>query len=544
MEALKRFEQTCRAFLDPTFYPHPVRELERRDTHISAVFLTGDWAYKLKKPVDFGFLDFSTLEKRIHCSRQEVLLNGRLSRGVYQSVEAVCRDESGRLRLGGGGETVEVAVKMRQLPERANLQSLLAESARNGGGLDGAIRQRGAELGHLLAAFYLNSPRSDAIDHFGHPDVVGFNMEENFEQIEPYAARLLPLERWELIRQVSRAFLKNWRPLFERRIEEGRIHDGHGDLRPDHIYLLDPIQVIDCIEFNERFRYGDAAADLSFLHMELERLGQSELSRTILDAYVERARDFDLYALIDFYAAYRAVVKVKVACLRWSELDDAGERSHQQEDAGEYLTLAYRFAFQFSRPTLWVCCGLPASGKSYLARALAEALSLVYVQSDRLRKEREGLAAAQPVVVGYDEGLYKRERRQYVYAAMLAIAQEELRQGRSVILDASFSRRRWREDARQLALDCDTNLIFVECVCDEASIRERLLQREHTAGASDARLQHLPKMIEEFEPVNELDVSHHLVVDTCHPFEQSLAQVFSAGYARKCAQVQIALQRL
>ena len=369
-------------------------------------------------------------------------------------------------------------------------------------------------------------------------------MEENFQQVEPFATRCFPVERWEFIRQVSRAFLKNWRPLFERRIEEGRIHDGHGDLRPDHIYLLDPIQVIDCIEFNERFRYGDAASDLSFLHMELERLGQSRLSRTVLDAYVERAKDFDLYALIDFYAAYRAVVKVKVACLRWSELDNAGSRSIPQEEAGEYLTLAYRFALQFSRPTLWVCCGLPASGKSYLARALAGALSLVVVQSDRLRKEREGIAAAHPMVVGYDEGLYKRERRQFVYAAMLAVAQDELKHGRSVILDASFSRRRWREDARQLALDCDTNLIFVECVCDEASIRERLLRREHTAGASDARLQHLPEMIEEFEPVNELDGSEHLVVDTCLPFEQSLAHVFSAGYGRKCAQVQVVFNKL
>jgi uncharacterized protein len=537
MEALKRFEETCRAFLDPAFYPHPVRELERRDTHISAVFLTGDWAYKLKKPVDFGFLDFTTLAKRLHCSRQEVALNGRLSRGVYRSVEAICRDESGNLRLGGSGETVEVAVKMRQLPERASLQSLLTESAQNAGKPGNEMMRRSADLGRLLADFYSNSPRSAEIDHFGHPDVVGFNMEENFQQVEPFAARMLPMERWEFIRQVSRAFLRNWRQLFERRIAEGRIHDGHGDLRPEHIYLLDPIQVIDCIEFNDRFRYGDAASDLSFLHMELERLGQSRVSRAVLDAYVERAEDFDLYALIDFYAAYRAVVKVKVACLRWSELDDAEERSSLRDEAGGYLTLAYRFALQFSRPTLWVCCGLPASGKSYLARALAEALSLVLVQSDRLRKEREGIAAAQPVVVGYDEGLYKRERRQFVYAAMLAVAQDELKQGRSVILDASFSRKRWREDARQLALDCDTNLIVLECVCDEASIRERLLQRDHAVGTSDARLQHLPRMIEEFEPVDELDGSEHLVVDTCLPFDRSLAQVFSAGYARKCAQV-------
>lgn len=544
MEALKHFEKTCRAFLNPAFYPHPVYQLERRDTHISAVFLTGDWAYKLKKPVDFGFLDFSTLEKRIHCSKQEVLLNERLSHGVYRSVETVCRDASGKLVLGGHGDMVEVAVKMRQLPERASLQAMLRGSARDGGSLDAEIQRRGVELGQLLADFYASSPRGVEIDHYGHPDVVGYNMEENFQQIEPYASRLLALEQWELIRQVSRTFLKSVRPLFERRIAEGRIHDGHGDLRPDHIYLLDSIQVIDCIEFNDRFRYGDAASDLAFLHMELERLGQSELSRAILNAYVDRAGDLDLYALIDFYAAYRAVVKVKVDCLRWSELEDARERSTLQDDAATYLGLAYRFALQFSRPTLWVCCGLPASGKSQLARALADALDLVLVQSDRLRKEREGIPPEEPVVVGYDEGLYKRERRHYVYAAMLAAAQDALKKGRSVILDASFSLRRWREDARRLAIDCDSNLIVLECVCDEASIRERLQRREQEGGSSDARLLHLPKLMEEFEPVRELDPTQHIAVDTRQPLPWFLPAVFSEGYAKKCEQIRALLERL
>ena len=544
MEAFKRFEETCRAFLDPSFYPHPVRDIERRDTHISAVFLTGDWVYKLKKPVDFGFLDFSTLEKRLHCCRQEVALNGRLSRGVYHSVETIRRDDMGRLRLGGEGDVVELAVRMRQLPEEASLQFLLSKPSQEERRPGDELGIRAAEIGRVLASFYRSSPRSPSVDHFGDPDVVAYNVEENFLQVEPFAAQLLPFDRWELVREVSRAFLRFWRPLFEKRIEEGRIHDGHGDLRPDHIYLLDRIQIIDCIEFNDRFRYGDAASDLSFLHMELEKLGQSGLSRTILDAYVEAARDYDLYALIDFYAAYRAVVKVKVACLRLSELDDADEKEMLRREAETYLSLAYRFALQFSRPTLWVCCGLPASGKSYLARALAEALSLVMVQSDRLRKEREGIATSEPVIVGYDEGLYKRERRQYVYAAMLAIAQEELRRGRSVILDGSFSRRRWRDDARRLALDCDTNVIFLECACDEKGIRERLLQREVTGGASDARLHHLPKMIEEFEPTSELSSLEHVVVDTCRPFDQSLAKVFSAAYACKCEQVSAVMERL
>jgi len=521
------FEKICRMMADPGFYPHPVSHVERHDTHISAVFLTGDWVYKLKKPVDFGFLDFTTLDARRHYCEQEVLLNQRLTRGVYQGVCEIRRDEAGRFSLDGPGEAEEYAVKMAQLPDDANLQALLRARRMKARDL--------RKLGYHLASFYERSEQGAEIDKFGDPRLIAFNMEENFTQLEPFVGEWVQPEKWEFIRQVSRAFFDNWRQLFPRRIETHRIRDGHGDLRAEHIYFHNGIQIIDCIEFNDRFRYGDAAADLAFLQMDLEHLGYAEMGRTILAAYVDQADDPELYSLIDFYAAYRAVVKLKVACLRAAEVEGEEKQALRAEVNG-FLQLAYRYALQFSRPTLWIFCGLPATGKSALARQLAEDLSLAYMQSDQVRVESAGCPMAAGVVP-YGEGPYRLEMRQRVYAQMLADAQEHLKNGRSVVLDASFSRGKWRHDALQLAGDLNTNFLLVECRCSEETMRKRLLKRDDETGLSQARVHHLPQMKKAFEPVEELPADQHIVVDTDQPFLTVLDDILKQGYARKCLQV-------
>jgi len=369
-------------------------------------------------------------------------------------------------------------------------------------------------------------------------------MEENFQQLEPFVDEFLERERWEFIREVSRAFFRDWRKLFESRVRKGRIRDGHGDLRAEHVYFFDGIQIIDCIEFNDRFRYGDLVSDLAFLHMDLESLGYPEASRVIMSAYTAHSRDHECYALLDFYAAYRAIVKVKVSCLRSTEVEALDARLALKPIAKDYLEQAYRYALQFSRPTLWVFCGLPATGKSALAEKLSEALSLPILQSDRIRKEGSDHSAPQEEVVSFDQGIYGTARRQRVYAQMLAMAQEELKKGHSVILDATFSQAKWREDARQLAADLDTNLIFVECICAKDIIRKRLKQREQSQGISDARLQHLPEMIKAFEPLDELPAEIHLRIDTEKPFERSLQELLTEGYGLKCAQVRQVLGKV
>jgi hypothetical protein len=362
-------------------------------------------------------------------------------------------------------------------------------------------------------------------------------MEENFQQVEPFVGELLERERWEFIREASRAFFKNWRGLFESRVRKACIRDGHGDLRAEHVYFFEGIQIIDCVEFNDRFRYGDVVSDLAFLHMDLESLGYPDASGAIMAAYTEHSADHEFYSLLDFYATYRAIVKVKVACLRSTEIDAPAERLALIETAREYLEQAYRYALQFSRPTLWVFCGLPATGKSALAQKLSEALSLILLQSDRIRKEGKDHLTLHETVVPFGEGIYRAAMRQRTYAQMLALALEELKKGHPVILDATFSRTKWREETWQLAKDLDTNLIFVECCCREETIRERLRQREQRLNISDARLRHLTDMIKWFEPLHEVPREMHIRLDTDQPFEKALLELLSEGYARRCAQV-------
>lgn len=517
----------------PGFYPHPVSGIDRRDTHISTVFLTGHWVYKLKKPVDFGFLDFRRLQDRRRFCEREVSLNRRLTRDIYHSVVSIHQTGENAFSLQPGGKIVEYAVRMKQLPEDACLQHRLRKNQ---------VRpSQMKQLGKMLARFYEKTDRARSIDCYGQPTVIAYNMEENFRQLKPYVGDMLDREKWECIRQVSRSFFCDHQALFVRRIAEKRIRDGHGDLRTDHVYFHEGIQIIDCIEFNERFRYGDAALDLSFLHMDLEHMGFSELSRDFLNAYVAASDDLGMYALLDFYASYRAVVMVKIHCLRLQEAEEP-EKEKIESEIQHYLNQAYQYAIRFSRPTLWLVCGLPASGKSHLSELLGRALSARVIASDRVRKENR--PQEKETSVPFGQGQYRPGMRQYVYAEMFARAHDALKQGRSVILDATFSLRKWRDQARQVAGDLDTNVIVVECICPHDILRARLLQREGTSSASDARLMHFQDMAAAFEPLDEAAPDAHVRVDTAGSMQTAVIKTLSDGYACRCAQIERRLSRM
>lgn len=525
MDPIKRFEAVCAAMNDPRWYPHPVSKIERRDTHISAVFLTGQWAYKLKKPLNLGFLDFrEPIDRKKFCER-EVFLNRRLSQGIYFDTVEITEDEKKGFSLEGSGTVVEYAVRMKQIPDRYRLSSLLRENALHPSDLE--------ELGGRLAIFYEKSDRNDTIDAFGRRDVMIFNSEENFQQIDPYAERLLDTERWKFVREVNRSFLYHRRAIFERRIEEGKIRDGHGDLRTDHIYFFDGIQIIDCIEFNDRFRYGDIAADLAFLHMDMEELGFPEQSQEILKGYLDRSRDFDLYGIVDFYAAYRAIVRLKVACIRYDEEENEARRRTIKAEIDAHLDQAYRYTVFFSRPTLWVFCGLPASGKSSLAQRLSHILSIGLIGSDALRKQMD----MKPKVTSYGKGAYSEKNRGRVYARMLTLAQEKLKNGHSVILDATYSTRKSRQEVVALASDTESNLIFVQCVCSRKTISSRLEERNEAPGLSDARITHLDDFFLHYEPLTELNPDTHITVDTDRELNATLGRLLMSSYLRRSTQI-------
>ncbi len=514
----------------PAFYPHPVSRVIRKETHISVVFLAGGYAYKLKKPLDLGFLDFRSLSSRRRFCQREVRLNRRLSSGIYLGVVPLYLKADASCSFEGPGKIIEYAVKMRRLPDAAAFRNRLM-----------AKKMRGRlikALGKKLSVFYEKSPIGPEIDRFGKRDVISANMEENFTQLSPYEGSVIDPEKLEFIRQVSRSFLKANEALFLSRLASGRIRDGHGDLRTDHVYFYRGIQIIDCIEFNDRFRFGDVAADIAFLYMDLDHYGLGFWGLAFLAAYVEFSGDRKVYGLIDFYAVYRAVVRLKICCLR---IPDAPEKERKilEADARSYLEQALRYAVQFARPTLWITCGLPASGKSTLARDLCDFLSMEWIRSDSVRRDLFG--STRETSVSFDRGMYRSGMRDRVYAQMLAMAQDRLRSGESVLLDATFFSRKWREAARLLAHDFDANLVCMECVCREATLRKRLRARSDGRGLSDARLFHLPKMTASFEPTTEMPADMHFKVDTDRPIGPNLDFALSQGFTLKCRQIKARL---
>jgi aminoglycoside phosphotransferase family enzyme/predicted kinase len=509
-----------RAMREPVFYPHPVKEVSLRETHISWVFLTGSRAYKVKKPVDLGFLDFTTLDRREHFCRQEVNLNRRLAADVYRGVVAITREGRG-YRLDGGGEVVDFAVEMRQLPSSETLKQRLPE-----GRFDAAAIDRLAER---LVQFYEGAATGEAIDAAGAVETIASNCEENFTQTGAAAGVRFDRRAWEVIAAATRGFLENHAGLFQRRVAKGRIRDGHGDLRTDHVYLTDDgIRIVDCIEFNERFRFSDVACDLAFLAMEMDEEGFSDQAAALIDAFVRRCGDLQLFAMLDFYKCYRAMVRLKVLCLR---MEQAGVGEAEREAGGaaidHFLGLAYRYAVRFSRPVLWVVWGMAAAGKSTVARVLADVLDITVLRSDVVRKQLFERAARDDTVSAFEEGIYSRPATALTYGKLLRLAQAEIEQGHPVILDATFSRRNRRREALRLAAETGAAIVFVECTCPEEMLRQRLAARVGSPSVSDARLQHFDDLKAAFEPGDELPEPCRIQVDTRDPVASGLRRVFT-----------------
>jgi predicted kinase len=330
-----------------------------------------------------------------------------------------------------------------------------------------------------------------------------------------------------IVRAATIGFLQRRKALFDQRAASGKLRDCHGDLRADHIYFTDAgVRIIDCIEFNQRFRFGDPASDLAFLAMDLDARGHGEIARDFLAAYVRRSGDADLLILRDFYKCYRAMVRFKVDCIRILEPDVGdGERSRLRERIAAYLALAYGYAVAFTRPVLWVVCGMPASGKSTIAEALGHSLNIPVLRSDAIRKTLFAPPPVDPSHQAFEGGIYTRGATALTYGRMFLLAQAEIEKGRSVILDATFGSRHFREEALRLAADMDATIFFVECAAPDPVLKERLRGREGEEGLSDARLIHFDAFRETFEPLDEIRPDQHLVVHTENSVDACLERI-------------------
>jgi uncharacterized protein len=514
------------AMMRPEFYPEPPARVEFRQTHISWVFLAGSTVYKVKKPVRYSFLDASRLERRHFLCREEVRLNSVLAPDVYQGVVPIISEPAG-LRLGASDSgavhgVVEYAVRMRRIADDCMLDRMVAA-----GRADAKLIAR---IAARIAEFHRRCPRERAW-RYGSAAAVWRAILENLAESEPFADRIAAPGDYAAIDRYLRDFLRaNWERL-NQRARQGRVIDGHGDLRCEHVAVEDGrISIIDCVEFSERLRYADAASEIAFLAMDLDRLGATELSDALVTACAREARDEELAQFANFYKCHRAAIRAKVASLKSAapEVDSASaERARDAARAAFKLAASYARA---GRPAMLVVCGGSGTGKSVMARALALRTGFAVVNSDRVRKRLAGIARDDHVPTAYNEGIYSPEFSLRTRDAMMAEAQDALGAGRGIILDATFREPSWRRDALEAAARSGVPTLFVECRADEAEILRRLDARERVPGeVSDATAEIYRAQKSEFVPLTDIPDQNRIALDTAMPSRKTVAMVLEAA---------------
>jgi aminoglycoside phosphotransferase family enzyme/predicted kinase len=470
------------ALSDPAAYPQRPPEVEVRQTHISMVFLAGDRVYKVKKPVDFGFLDFRSLDQRRHFCEEEVRLNRRLAPDVYLGVLPVTSEPGGGLRVGGTGEVVEWAVEMERLPDNATLLARLR------GGTVG--RAEVESLAARVAAFHAAAEGGPHVSAFGSFDVVAGNVRDNLSLSGATVGDTVSAAVFSRLQALTEASLARLRPLIESRASRGVPRDTHGDLRLDHVYLFPDrppprdLVIIDCIEFNERFRYSDPVADAAFLLMDLRFHRRDDLAGDFADAYFRYSGDDEGRDLLHFYTAYRAAVRAKVDGLRSGEPEVApDERARAVRHARAHWLLALgELEEPGHRPCLVLTAGLPGTGKSTLSKGLGASSGFQVIRSDAVRKELAGGAGEG---AAFEEGIYTVEWTRRTYAECLRRAEVLLFDGERVVVDASFREESWRHAFVEAAGRLSAPTVILHCRAEPEAVRQRLDNRRGDVSDAD-----------------------------------------------------------
>jgi aminoglycoside phosphotransferase family enzyme/predicted kinase len=467
-------------------YPHACDAIELIETHISWVLLTGAFVYKIKKPVDFGFLNFSTLERRRHCCEEELRLNRRYAPSLYLDVVTITRAQ-GVIRVGGVGEVIDHAVRMHQFDGAMQLDRRLA---------DGALTPAAMiQFADTLAQVHAALPRSDLSREFGTPVAVWAPVEENFVQVAAsVVARELASEVRE-VRQWSEQQHAALSPLMRLRRDNGFVRECHGDLHlANLVALADGVHAFDCIEFSEALRWIDVVSDVAFLVMDCLVRARTDLAYTFLNRYLEVTGDYAGCALLGYYLVYRSMVRAKVAALQAGQASTGNSRQRYAAHVKFAHTRARR------RGAILLMCGLSGSGKSWLAQRLVPTLGALCIRSDLERKRLAGLPADARSGSGIDSGLYAQSRSEAVYAHIAAGVDALAGAGEWAIVDAtllSAARRAvMREHARALGVACVT----VHCRAPIDVLEARISKRQAQAtDPSEASVEVLRAQLTHFE---------------------------------------------
>ena len=512
---MSQLPELVQALLSPKAYPETPKQIKLVQTQMSFVFLADKYVYKVKKPVNLGYLDYTTLDKRHFYCQREVELNRRLCPEVYLGVVPITKGK-GSFLMGGQGEVIEYAVKMRRLPQEAMMDVLLASNQ--------VSPEMVTRVAQRLAKFHQEAETNASISAFGELKAINKNTEENFTQTEKYIGKTISQEEYQRIREYTDSVIEGNASLFHRRIADGRIRDCHGDLHAAHICFTAGICIYDCIEFNDRFRYCDVASEVAFLAMDLDHYGRADLSNAFVDAYIDMSQDRELSQLLNFYKCYRAYVRGKVESFK---LDDPyitkAEKRQTLDIASSYFDLAYSYIR--SKPILFITAGLVGTGKTTLAQALARRLGLVVISSDVTRKQLASISVTEHRFEEFDTGIYSAEFSRKTYDKMFSQAKDILSGGRSVILDASFIKAEERLKAKRLAEKMGADFFIVECSLDEESIKQRLAQRLKEGTTSDGRWEIYEPQKRQFEPVMEVLPRNYVIIDTSAPVNTTVKQV-------------------
>ncbi len=515
------------ALSKPSVYPHAPNEVTLRQTHISIVALVPPWVYKVKKPVELGFLDFSSLEKRRTYCEEEVRLNRRLCEHTYEGVVPIV-DTGDGLRVDpahGGDETdiVEYAVKMRYLDPEQFLDARLARGEATASDVDRVAR--------TLCAFYKERTSGPEIATAGWIENLRENTDENFEQTTDQVGTALSQPAYDALRYYTDRFYDQKAALLHRRRAGGLVVDGHGDLRLEHVHLTkDRVCIYDCIEFNERFRHLDVANDVAFLAMDLDFQGRPDLALRLVDRIAETLGDPELNQIIDFYKCYRAYVRGKVEGMRAAEDEISDEeREASRTQARRHYQWALRYAVAGSDPLVIVVFGRSGTGKSTQAAALADDLGWTHLSSDRVRKQHAGLPLDKRASEAERERLYSADMTERTYRTLQQRAVERGREHRGTVLDATYSDPDRRNDLRTALRAADIPYAFVELQAPDEMLRERLATRSaDSATASDARVEDFDMLDARYQPPTALEDPFHVRVDTEDAPEETTLAILKA----------------
>jgi hypothetical protein len=491
---------------EPRRYPHAVGEVQLLETHISWVLLAGEYAYKVKKPVSLGFVDFSTLASRRFCCEEELRLNRRTAPGLYLEVVPITGSPEEPV-VGGTGEPFEYAVKMRRFPQEA-----LLDRVAKAGRLDAPLAEA---LARSVAAFHAEAAHAGADGAFGSPHEVLAEAVDNFAQLELLDALEDTREARHALASWTLREFNRLEPLLARRKREGFVRECHGDLHLGNVALLDGEPVpFDAIEFNESFRWIDVMNEVAFPVMDLVHHGLDGLAHRFLDAYLDATGDFAGLRVLRFYLVYRAMVRAKVSCIRaHQEGVDSADREVSARAYRGHLALAARLS-RWREPALVVMHGLSGSGKTTVSQALVEALGGVRLRSDVERKRLHGLEALARTNSAPGAGLYAPQVDRYTYGRLAELAGEILEAGWTAIVDAAFLKRAWREMFRAFAHERRVPFVLVACAAPDDVLRDRVARREREGkDASEAGVAVLERQFTALEPLAADELDDAVIID-------------------------------